>query len=302
MKEISLTKNIFNNESIGVITNTVVLSTLISRTKFKYTARNKKLAVNLLLGLGITKFSKNNLAKQAGFGILISGVCNFIYDFFQKPKCPFVFKPNKPIEDSLLINLKTGVVIQKNNIRRGAIFVTQSDSAYGWNHSFKLKYCLDFSKNLAGEQTKLGQLVLWQNLKDHTIEFNNLLIYWVSYFKNLKLLFDEQLLGEGYKILYWIYKVSDGQELDIKSKKWKARIKGEWSKYNNTLVRYDDYGNILYGAAGMAFGLSQSFLFAGANLNQITKTGFDDEKDTYSIQRGIDLYHKIMSGNLNQTS
>jgi len=60
--------------------------------------------------------------------------------------------------------------------------------------------------------------------------------------------------------------------------------------------------NKKYGAAEMAFGISESVLFAGANVNQITKTGFDDEKDTYSMQRGIDLYHKIISGNFIHTS
>jgi hypothetical protein len=302
MNEISLKKNVFNIESIAVITLTGFLASFINFTKYKNEAPNKKLIINLLLGLGIIKFNKNNLAKQAGIGIVISGVLNFIYDISRKPKCPFIFKMNKPVADSLLINLKTGAIIQKNDIRRGVIFLTKSDGASGWNNSFKLKYCLDFSKNSEGEKTNIGQLVLLQKLKDHTVEFNNLLIYWVNYFNNLKLLFDGQLFGYSYKFLYWIFMVSDGQELDIKSKKWNARIKGEWSKYNNSLVRYDDYGNILYGAAGMAFGISESVLFAGANLNQMTKTGFDDEKDTFSIQRGIDLYHKIISGNFIQTS
>jgi hypothetical protein len=302
MNEILLTKNILKTKSIGVITVTGVLATLLNRTKYKNVANNKKFIVNILIGIAIIKFNKNKLAKKVGIGILISGIVNLIYDSYKRPKCPFIFKMNRPIVDSLLINLKTGDVIQKNNIQRGILFVTQSDNVSGWNKSFKLQYCLDFTNNQVGEKTKEGQLVLWQDLKDHTIEFNNLLIYWVAYFKDLNLQFEEQLINYPYKLSFWIFMVSDGQELDIKSKKWKASIKGEWSKYNNTLVRYDDYGNILYGAAGTAFGISESVLFAGANLNQMSKTGFDDEKDTYSIQRGIDLYYKIISGNLNQTS
>ena len=92
--------------------------------------------------------------------------------------------------------------------------------------------------------------------------------------------------------------VNDGKPLDIKNKDWKPKFKGEWSVYNNTLLRYDDYGNILYGAAGAAFGLDKFTLIVGANLNQITKTGFDDEKDTKSILRGIRLYQDFLKASV----
>jgi hypothetical protein len=65
----------------------------------------------------------------------------------------------------------------------------------------------------------------------------------------------------------------------------------EWSIYIKTLVRYDDYGNILFGAAGTAFGISRRELFFGANINQIVKSGLDESKDTFSIQRGINIYN-----------
>jgi hypothetical protein len=42
--------------------------------------------------------------------------------------------------------------------------------------------------------------------------------------------------------------------------------------------------------AGTAFGLDETTLLSGANLNQLKKTGFDDEKDSYSIKRGIAIY------------
>jgi len=302
MNEIPLRKKRLDTESFAAVLGTGFLTTLINRTKFKNLAPIKKFSINVFIGAVIVKFNKNKFAKNAGIGILISSVLNLFYDLNKKPKCPFNFKPNKPIDNSMLINLKTGEVIQKNNIQNGIIFVTQTDNVSGWTKSHKLKYCLSFKINQVGKTTKEGQLVLWQDLKDHTSEFNNLLMYWVSYFTELNQLFENYRLIYLEKLLYWIFMVSDGQELDIKSKKWKANLKGEWSIYNNTLVRYDDYGNILYGAAGTAFGINKSNLFIGANLNQLTKTGFDDEKDTYSIQRGINLYYKIMNGNLNQTS
>ena len=42
--------------------------------------------------------------------------------------------------------------------------------------------------------------------------------------------------------------------------------------------------------AGTAFGLDETTLLSGAILNQLKKTGFDDEKDSYSIKRGIAIY------------
>jgi hypothetical protein len=45
--------------------------------------------------------------------------------------------------------------------------------------------------------------------------------------------------------------------------------------------------------------LDERTLLAGANINQFKKTGFDDEKDSYSIQRGIAFYKKqILNSNI----
>jgi hypothetical protein len=88
--------------------------------------------------------------------------------------------------------------------------------------------------------------------------------------------------------------VNDYKPLDIKRKEFHPSAVSEWSIYNNTLVRYDDYGNILYGAAGNAFGISEDDLFLGANWNQILKSGLDESKDTYSIKRGINIYNNYI--------
>jgi len=66
---------------------------------------------------------------------------------------------------------------------------------------------------------------------------------------------------------------------------------GEFSFYNGRLVRYDDYGNMLYGACGTAFGFGQSRLLLAANVNQIMKLGFDDAHDVFNIKRGIQIYN-----------
>jgi len=64
-----------------------------------------------------------------------------------------------------------------------------------------------------------------------------------------------------------------------------------------TKIGWHDYGNILYGAGGKAFGFeSDGWLKLGATINQVKKffsAGSESDKDTYSIQRGIDLYPTI---------
>jgi hypothetical protein len=85
--------------------------------------------------------------------------------------------------------------------------------------------------------------------------------------------------------------VNDYKPLDIKRKEFHPSAVSEWSIYDNTLVRYDDYGNILFGAVGTAFGISRRDLFFGANINQILKSGLGESKDTFSILRGIEIYN-----------
>lgn len=86
--------------------------------------------------------------------------------------------------------------------------------------------------------------------------------------------------------------VNDHKPLDIKRKGFRPSAVSKWSIYHNTFLRYDDYGNFLYGAVGKAMGISEINLFWGANWNQIIKSGLDERKDTYSIKSGINIYNK----------
>jgi len=113
------------------------------------------------------------------------------------------------------------------------------------------------------------------------------MVYWVDYFSKLKPLYDNNFYD---KLSYWRSMVDDKKPLDIKRSSFHPSAVSEWSIYENTLVRYDDYGNILYGATGTAFGFSESTLLIGANANQILKDGLDESKDTFSIKRGIRIY------------
>jgi len=138
-----------------------------------------------------------------------------------------------------------------------------------------------------GRPSKQGELVFWDNLQDHTTKFNLLLKYWIEYFSKLKPLYNNDYNQKKY---FWRSMVDDHKPLDIKRSEFHLSAISEWSIYNKTSVRYDDYGNILYGAVGTAFGIKEEDLFFGANLNQILKSGLDESKDTFSIKRGIAIY------------
>lgn len=285
MKKKSLTpKNILITSASAAIT------AVILRTIFKNYNPYLKYGGGIILGATLKKKDSKNKMEQVGVGIVLANISNYIYDFIQKPKCPFKFKSHLPKPDTLLINTNYGNVLQMNEVKEGDIYLTDKYSSAGWSSSFKLTHCLDISGYSGGLKSKKGDSVKWSKLEDFTEEFNSLLKRWVSFFEQLKVNFSDSPRGYTKKLLFWQSMVDDGKQLDIKNGRWAPKFRGEWSKYQNTLVRYDDYGNILYGAAGSAFGIDESTLLAGANLNQLQKTGFDEEKDFFSIKRGINLY------------
>lgn len=206
----------------------------------------------------------------------------------------FTFSNNVPLNNSILVNDKSGKVIQKNG-NPNEIYLTKFKNIHGWHKSFKLRHCINISGKFGGLKSYKGQPVIWNNLQDHTLEFNKLLVQWIEFFEQQNEKFENTNYINLTKLFFWYSMVDDNKPLDIKNKNWKPSIKGEWSIYNNTLMRYDDYGNILYGCAGAAFGLNERTLLFGGNFNQILKSGFDDTKDVYSIKRGIAIYFKYKS-------
>jgi hypothetical protein len=290
MKANSISKINLSPKTIAVSGITGLSSILINKTLLRDVNPMIKFGGGILMGGILAHFSKNKIVKQAGIGLVISNSANWIYDAIQKNDCPFEFGNHLSTSNALLINTNSGKVIGENLVEEGFIFLTDKNDHKGWSHSFKLKHCLNISGVSGGLPSKKGDSVQWWKLQNHTKEFNNLLLHWISFFENKKNEYDDSLTDTANKVLYWRSMVNDGKHLDIKKSSWSPAIKGEWSKYNDTLLRYDDYGNILYGAAGTAFGLDETTLLSGANLNQLKKTGFDDEKDSYSIKRGIAIY------------
>ncbi len=287
-----------NRNSALYMSGSIVLSSIMYRVFLNDVPKNQKYSTGFFLGAGVLKLSKDKIYRDLGRGLFLSSAINWMYDLTRKSNCPFVFKSNLPTENSILININNGNIIQKICPKNGIIYLTKSNNREGWLESFKLLHCLNISGRYGGLPSKKGNPVLWHKLQNHTIEFNYLLRSWINYFESKRKIFEDKNNSYEKKLDFWRSMVNDGKPLDIKNKDWKPKFKGEWSVYNNTLLRYDDYGNILYGAAGAAFGLDKFTLIVGANLNQITKTGFDDEKDTKSILRGIRLYQDFLKASV----
>jgi hypothetical protein len=295
MKRNLIKKNDLSPKNVAVSAITGATSTFLNRTVLKDVNPMIKYGSGILLGTALSYFSKNKIVKQAGIGLIISNSATWIYDTTQKTDCPFEFEKYLPLPNTLLINIRSGRIIQGNQVEEGFIYLTDKNDISGWSNCFKLKHCLNISGKSGGLSSKKGDSVQWRELQNHTKEFNKLLLDWIYFFENKKKEYDDNITDNIKKLWYWRFMVNDGKTLDIKKTNWSPAIKGEWSKYNDTLVRYDDYGNILYGAAGAAFGLDETSLLTGANLNQLKKTGFDDEKDSYSIKRGIAIYKKYFN-------
>ncbi len=247
-----------------------------------------KLILGLLPGMFLRRSNKPHV-KYWGDSLIAGSIIGYTINKLTKNVCDYSYTKNLPKKNSLLVNINTGKVIE-NIGNPHFIFVTKNNSAIeGWQSSSPLLHCIKKLEGKAGGRpSKQGDPVLWDNLQDHTEKFNQLLKYWIKYFSALKPTYENNYKQ---KLLFWYSMVNDYKHLDIKRKEFHPSAVSEWSIYNNTLVRYDDYGNILYGAAGTAFGISEKDLFRGANWNQIFKSGLDESKDTYSIKRGIDIYN-----------
>lgn len=247
-----------------------------------------KLLLGLLPGMFLRRSNKPHV-KYWGDSLIAGSIIGYSINKLTQDVCDYSYTKNLPKKNSLLVNINTGKVIE-NIGKPHFIFVTKNYGAKeGWQSSSPLLHCIKKLEGQAGGRpSKQGEPVFWDNLQDHTKKFNLLLKYWIKYFSELKPRFEDNYFQ---KMIFWGSMVNDYKHLDIKRKKFHPSAVSEWSIYNDTLVRYDDYGNILFGAAGTAFGISRRDLFFGANINQIVKSGLDESKDTFSIQRGINIYN-----------
>jgi|GEM_PF-1617424 len=274
-------------KSNSFIVATTGISILQTSTLKEYNP-NLKMLFGLLPGLFLSRSKKQHL-KYWGESLITGSIIGYTVNMLKQNNCDYSYRKNLPKQNSVLVNINTGRVIQ-NIGKPHFIFVTKYNSAKkGWQSSSLLLHCIKKLEGKAGGRpSKQSDPVLWDNLQNHTKKFNLLLKYWIEYFSKLKPAYKDNYKQ---KLIFWRSMVDDHKPLDIKRKEFHPSAVSEWSIYNNTLVRYDDYGNILYGAVGTAFGISEAYLFFGANMNQILKSGIDESKDTYSIQRGRSIYN-----------
>lgn len=240
-----------------------------------------------------------NKENNYGFYTVVAGLSAYlIYDHLNtksklnKLSAPITFR-YKP-HDSILINYNSGKMIDHTYEKYGSIYYTHKDNSNeGWRNCFLLRHELTPNINYIKEQRYVkNSIVYWSELFNITSEFDEILSHWLVHF------YSRRNWPYPKKIYYWRKMVTDGSPLDIKQNSLGFKKTGEYSIYENQILRYDDYGNILFGAAGTAFGLSREVLQLGSNLNQISKLSFDDSKDTYSIDVGIKIYKERFSASL----
>lgn len=261
---------------------------IIQTTVLKEYNPDIKLLLGLLPGMFLSR-SKKQHVKYWGESLIAGSIIGYTINKLKQNNCDYTYSKNLPKRNSVLVNINTGRVIE-NIGKPHFIFVTKNNSPkVGWQSSSPLLHCMKKLEGICGGRpSKQGEPVLWDNLQDHTKKLNRLLKYWIEYFSKLKPIYKNDYDQKKY---FWRSMVDDYKPLDIKRTSFHPSVVSEWSIYNNTLVRYDDYGNILYGAVGTAFGITEEDLFFWANMNQILKSGLDESKDTFSIKRGIAIYN-----------
>jgi hypothetical protein len=236
---------------------------------------------------------RKKIFKNIGGGIVAGSIIGYAINYLNRDECNNIYKSRAPQLNSALININTGKIIQKIGEPHAIYVTTKNTAREGWRYSSKLVHCI---KKLEGKgggvPSRLGEPVLFNKLQNHTKKFNNLLVYWINYFTRMKPIYEGREIS---KMLYFQSFVDDKKTLDIKNNVFHPSNVSEWSIYDDTLLRYDDYGNILYGAVGTAFGFSEKRLLIAANINQIIKDGLDENKDEYSIKRGIEIFKKHYS-------
>jgi len=199
--------------------------------------------------------------------------------------------------DTLLINGTSGKVLDTRVGGEDVVFWTRDKEVNDdtWGNSEQLYHALNISGKSGGTKSRKGNPVIWSRQKNKTDDFNKLLDKSVDIWENYKNIFDnEDFMVPGNEFIekskFFKSKVDDNAPFDIKNGSYHPKYIGEWSWYEGRLVRYDDYGNMLYGAIGSAFGFGGTYLQLGANINQLGKSGLDEGRDTYSIEVGINKY------------
>ena len=221
--------------------------------------------------------------------------------------------------DTALFGLNSGVQIdnKESNSEKTPIWVVDEtskdyDSKNPWRTASPLTYEVGRSSESGGITgrsfranhpllnvgTRAGSQVYKEDLLDLSVEFRNLVKNGLNDFNGLN---NKFFSNTQFRNL-----VTDNAKYDLKSlvitdgtPSYAAIVIGEWSLLFGTLRRYDDYGNISYGAFGLNGGFSKEKLLDGSNTNQLFKDWFgstrgngDESRDIMTIKMGFRLYEK----------
>jgi len=151
---------------------------------------------------------------------------------------------------------------------------------------------------LCGTGTCAGTQVYEEDLMDMTVEFQNVVAHGLPEFTGIARGFFPDIRFRNL--------VTDDAKYDLKSRitsdgtpSYAAAVIGEWSFMNGTLRRYDDYGNISFGAFGREAGFTKVYLRFASNVNQLFKDWFgdtdgsgDEPRDVQMINLGFKLYEQ----------
>lgn len=157
-----------------------------------------------------------------------------------------------------------------------------------------------FRKNhpLFGVGTCAGTYVYEEELIDLSNEFKQIVIHGLPEFTGLQ--------SKIFPDVRFYNMVTDDAKYDLKSTitsdgtpSYTASVIGEWAFLDGTLRRYDDFGNISYGAFGLEAGYYESTLLMGSNINQMFKDWFgdtdgsgDEPRDVQMMKLGFKLYEQ----------
>lgn len=117
--------------------------------------------------------------------------------------------------------------------------------------------------------------------------------------------YPDPLTGEierrALKLAFFGSEVGTNKPYDIKQpgKGFSPGEIGTTARYNGAMYRYDDFGNIGYGVAARALGLTYFEAIVGAGYNQTIQTRtpdwsnptgyFDETRDTQMVRLGFDM-------------
>ena len=275
----------------------------------------------------VYRFSGKELDQETGLSYFGARYYDPKYSFWlsvdplaeaQPNKTPYHYCSNNPINrtdptgmlDGEYYDSQTGKKVYDDGINDGKVYIRETKYVTGTpgNPTFKKqvndtyigqKDQIPDKTEAFNKQMELTNKFFSQKNQEFNEKEENILGGWGGKYKDRLDYFKSQV---GYDMDFDI-KVKEGNPFNTQGSEGKVNFKNNYGFYNGNLLRGDDFGNINYGVAGKAFGFSDFVLKAAAGWAQIlhpdSPTGkidtyFDEPRDTYNINRGINYWTKYL--------